>query len=433
MNAQTIDRNGESREVTPELIDELLAQRLRNTPGPALFGYTGSVVFHTGQVDWTIQITTERITVRRGRARSATTRLWTDMTTMASIVAGEQSGAEAFHSGALVIRGRIAFALLIDGAFLPPGERPANMPIPGQVMAQGVTTTYLAAGPVDAPPVLLLHGVGATNASMLPLLLDLAGDYRVIAPDLPGHGGSSAPPWSYSAADFSHWTRAFLARMGQERAVIIGNSLGGRIAIETALRHPDYVSELVLLNPSTAFRRLTEARALVRLIPPKIGMLPAPLHGAMVRYMLQTLFADPDRLPVASMQAAVDEFIGVMRSGRNRVAFLSALRQIYLEEAFGMAGFWDRLPRLTAPSLFVWGDHDYLVPASFASHVEKCLPDATSVVMRSCGHAPQFEHPAETAALVRRFLSGRALIDTRDVHPGFPHTDTPIPLLHRSA
>ena len=76
------------------------------------------------------------------------------------------------------------------------------------------------------------------------------------------------------------------------------------------------------------------------------------------------------------------------------------------EEAHGRHGFWDRLPSLVPPALFVWGDRDRLVPSTFAAHVADALPDAASIVMEDCGHVPQFEHPEETMAIVRGFLAG---------------------------
>lgn len=429
MTPQTVRLQGRSFDTTPELLDDLLADRVRSTPGPALFGHTGTVVFHTGEVDWTLKITSGRVTVRRGSSRRATTRIWTDLGTMAQIVSGTTSGAAAFHAGALTMRGRIAFALLIDGAFHAPVERPVAMPVSGQVMAQGAKTTFLAAGPPDATPVLMLHGLGATNASLLPLLLDLARDHRVIAPDMPGFGGSDAPRWDYTPADLAHWARAFLNRMDLDRAVIIGNSLGGRVALETGLRYPHLVDRLVLLNPSTAFRRLTGARRVVRLLPPQLGAVPTTFNRALVTHVLRSMFADPERLPRSWLMAAVDEFLGVMRSAGHRVAFYSALRQIYLEEAFGMQGFWGRLPSLAAPSLFVWGDHDWLVPAAFAEHVTDSLPDASSIVLSQCGHVPQFEHPEHTAGLVRQFLAEGHVTDSIGAHVGTPHQDSPVRLL----
>jgi pimeloyl-ACP methyl ester carboxylesterase len=84
------------------------------------------------------------------------------------------------------------------------------------------------------------------------------------------------------------------------------------------------------------------------------------------------------------------------------------MRQIYLEEAFGARGFWERLPGLRPPALFVWGDRDRLVPHAFARHVVRALPNCESVVLRDCGHVPQFELPRETHRLVRSFLEKTA-------------------------
>ena len=86
------------------------------------------------------------------------------------------------------------------------------------------------------------------------------------------------------------------------------------------------------------------------------------------------------------------------------MAFFSAARQIYLEQPYGETGFWDRLPELSRPALFVWGQKDWLVPARFERHVERCLPDATSIVLEDCGHVPQYELPDATHKLVREFL-----------------------------
>jgi pimeloyl-ACP methyl ester carboxylesterase len=145
----------------------------------------------------------------------------------------------------------------------------------------------------------------------------------------------------------------------------------------------------------------------VRAVPAALARLPMlpPTHPMAVE-AIRTMMSVPDRLPQAWYEAAADEFVRVMRSPAHRVAFFSCARQIYLEEAYGRNGFWARLPGLMPPALFVWGDRDRLVPASFARHVADALPEAGSVVMEDCGHIPQFEHPAETLALIRGFLSG---------------------------
>jgi pimeloyl-ACP methyl ester carboxylesterase len=91
-------------------------------------------------------------------------------------------------------------------------------------------------------------------------------------------------------------------------------------------------------------------------------------------------------------------------TARGRIAFFHAAREIYLEESIGQRGFWERLPALSRPALFLFGDSDWLVPPRFAAHVARAVPSARVEVLSSCGHVPQFEHPIETHARIRRFL-----------------------------
>ena len=83
----------------------------------------------------------------------------------------------------------------------------------------------------------------------------------------------------------------------------------------------------------------------------------------------------------------------------------AAMREIYLDSPYGENGFWQRLPRLDPPALFIWGAHDWVVPATFSQHVMRALPQAQSVVLADCGHVPQFEQPEQTANLIREFLT----------------------------
>ncbi|MGE5762498.1 MAG: alpha/beta fold hydrolase [Mycobacterium leprae] len=389
----------------PADLDVLFAARLRREAGPVFADRRAHVVFDAGFAGrWTLEMDHGRLAVYHGARPRPDARVWTDSTTLAAVVDGHASGAHAFVEHRLVMRGDIALALQLDGAFDVP-DRPVDHPSAGVATPLGVRTAYLQAGPPDAPPVVLLHGIGATNASMLPLLVDLGRDFRVVAPDLPGFGASAAPPWRYRFAQYADWFDAFLDELGIPRAHVVSNSLGGRITLEAALLHPDRVDRLVLLCPSPAFRRLRQLAPAVRLVPPAVARLPFPVsHGATVQ-ALRSMFADPSRLPAPWYDAAADQFRLVMRRPNARQAFLACLRQIYLDEAFGERGFWDRLPSVTVPALFLWGEQDWLVPAGFARHVVQALPHADSLVLEDCGHVPQFEHPATTARLTREFLS----------------------------
>jgi pimeloyl-ACP methyl ester carboxylesterase/putative sterol carrier protein len=336
-----------------------------------------------------------------------TTRIASDPKTLLDVVEGRESGVEAFLDGRLRVDGDLSLSLRLDGVFAAAG-RPDRFPRSAMVQAGRVRTFHLEAGPPDAPAVVLLHGLGATNASLLPTLWDLADQYRVLAPDLPGHGASGAPYGAYDARFFAKWLAAYLDEVGVGRAVLLGNSLGGRVALEVALLEPDRVSALVLLAPAVAFRKLRQFVPVVRLARPEAAVLPLPMTRGMARVTLRRMFSQPARLTAQSYDAAAGEFVRVYKRAAYRVAFFSSLKQIYLDDAFGEEGFWSRLPSLGVPALFVWGERDRLVPAGFARHVAAALPDARSVVLPDCGHVPQFELPEATHAEVRAFLRGLA-------------------------
>lgn len=391
-------------------LDALLIGRLRRTlAGSILQDRVATIVFDAGHGQWTVDLDRGRVRVRRGSSPSPTLTVRGTPGVLAAVVGGQASGIHAFLDGDLTVRGDLGLSLQLDGLFDDDGDsRAVEFPRAKEVVALGVRTSYLEAGPLDAPPIVLLHGLGATNASLLPCLADLARDHRVIAPDLPGFGQSDAPRASYSPAWFAAWLEALQRELGIRRAVLLGNSLGGRIALEAGLTHPESVRGLLLLTPSPAFRRLRRIVPAVRLMRPELGSLPVPMPHRVVVEAIRSMFSDPDRLPRPWYDAAADECVRVFRSRSHRVAFWSCTRQIFVEEAHGRHGFWDRLPGLQPPALFVWGDRDRLVPSSFSRHVADALPDAGSIILEDCGHVPQFEHPLETMACVRGFLDGLA-------------------------
>lgn len=397
-----------TRPLAASRLDGLFTARVRFGVAAALADTRAAVVFRIPEAGtWTLVLHDGRVSLRRGSSRHAAATITADADTMCAILDGDISGVEAFLDGRLTMRGDISLALRVDGAF-DVGRRPAEHPRAHTVDVEGVPTFYLEAGPAAAPPVILLHGLGATNASMLPLLPGLARDYRVLAPDMPGFGASGAPAWSYCPAELTRWLRGFCAATGAGRVAVVGNSLGGRVAIEYALAHPQDVANLVLLCPSPAFRRMRQFVPLVRLVSPELGRLPIWLSQGLTVRGIRLLFSRPDRLAPAWYEAAADEFRRVMAQPGHRRAFLAALCQIYVEPAFGSRGFWERLPGLEVPALFVWGARDRLVPARFARHVAAALPDAGWRVLEDCGHVPQFELADETLALTRAFVGQAA-------------------------
>lgn len=256
----------------------------------------------------------------------------------------------------------------------------------------------------NGPAVLLLHGVPFTHRSFAAVVPAIAARRRVLAVDLPGFGESDKPRKPLGPGYYARWVTALLDALELPRAHLVGNSMGGRIALEVALRTPERVERVVLLAPSMAWLRFRFAAGIVRLLRPELAILPLPMLHRIVVRVLRSMFAEPERVPPAAMAAAADEFLRVWAGARGRVAFYRAMREIYLEPPFGEHGFWDRLPSLAPPALFVFGRHDWLVPRGFVRHVAAALPSARVVTFDDCGHVPQFELPERTHALVREFL-----------------------------
>jgi pimeloyl-ACP methyl ester carboxylesterase len=384
---------------------QLLEARVGAGAGEVLARSRASILLDAGEDGcWTVGVKAGLVSVRDGRARHFDTRIAAPLPVLIDVVGGLRAGVEAFLSGELTIRGNMALALALDGVF---NDEPRSVrhPRSRMALANGIRTSYLEAGPVDAPAVVLVHGLGATNASMLTLLWDLARDHRVLAPDLPGHGATEAVHDTYDADFLSRWLLSFVDVTGLDRPLLVGNSLGGRTSLEAALRAPERFSGLVLLAPAMAFLKLRQLIPLANVMRPELARLPMRFSRSATVLGLKAMFAVPSRVPHAWFTAAADEYVRVMRMPAHRIAFFSALREVYLDEAFGERGFWSRLPSLQTPALFIWGDRDRLVPAGFARHVERALPTATSIVLASCGHVPQFEHPERTAELIRDFVA----------------------------
>ena len=307
-------------------------------------------------------------------------------------------GMAAFRSGRLTVRRDLHLGvgfLAATAAERGPGRLRFR-----QVKTSGAEISVMEAG--EGPPVVMLHGLGATKASFLPTLGALAPTYRTIAIDLPGFGDSDKPVRAaYDPAFFARSVVDLLDTLEIERADIVGNSMGGRAAIEVGLTYPERVGRLVLLTPSLAWLRGRQWAAPLRLVPPQLGLLqpaPRPLIEALVRRLVPTAGSE-------WTAAGVDEFLRSYLSARGRAAFYAAARNIYLEAPRGEHGFWTRLTSLKPESLFVWGLQDEIVPIGFQRHVRTALPDSSHLEL-DCGHVPQMESPEATHAAMLAFLAG---------------------------
>lgn len=362
------------------------------------FDATWRVVLGDVGHSWEVRCTEHGARVRKGATnRTPDVVIGTDAETWRALRCGELSGIEAFSRRLLYARGNLDLAIAFEGLFrLEDGRRPLlrihDVHLPGR----RVSTLTMG----DGADVLLLHGLGGAKSSFFDAAATLSQRYRVHALDLPGFGASSKPTTApYTARWFAETVLAAMDALGIERAHLVGNSMGGRIAIEVGLYRPDRVLSLGLLCPAVAFVKRT-FHPLVRLMRPELGLLPHRFTREKVAEHFWNLFADPDGIDPSMADVVVDEFQRIYATAGGRIAFLSAARHIYLEAPYGSNGFYGRLSQLAPPTLFLWGSHDRVIPPAFGRHVARWLPSAGQIVLDGCGHVPQVEQAEQTSELL---------------------------------
>jgi len=265
--------------------------------------------------------------------------------------------------------------------------------------------------------VLLVHGLGGSHLNWLSVAPQLAERYRVYAPDLPGFGRSPlAGRRSSIAADVDVLTR-LIARLSDSPIVLIGNSMGGLVAIGVAAMHPELVSGLVLVDPAVPaprssrprFDQVTRRFLAAAFIPSwgarRIGRAVAALGPEQLVYeTLRLCSADPSRIE----QAVVDAHIALeaerlaqpgwqesfYAATRSLVRVLALRRQVVR---------W--LHMVSAPTLLVQGDEDRLVRVEAARAVASLRPDWEYHEFVGAGHVPMMEVPREFLAVTGNWLA----------------------------
>ena len=379
-----------------------LPQRYLGAPA----GFDATYQIRLGDVGrtWEVRLRAGRCEVRPSPVRDPDVVIGTDAGTWLALREGRISGLDAFAQRRLYAQGNLDLALGFEGMFRLPGDRPPLVKV-RDVDIGSASISALVSG-TGTEHVVCLHGLGSNKTSFFETISALSPDHTVHAIDLPGFGSSSKPARApYDARYFARSVLAYLDAAGIERAHLVGNSMGGRIALEAGLEQPARVASLSLLGPALAFRRRRELVPLVKLIRPELAAIPHPLRAARVREHFWSLFARPERLDPVAADIAADEFCRTYRSRAARVAFFAAARNIYLDAPYGERGFWTRISKLEPRPLFVWGEEDRLVPVAFARHVAEALPEARQVILPECGHVPQVELPSETNALLREHLA----------------------------
>lgn len=262
---------------------------------------------------------------------------------------------------------------------------------------KGLRLRYVRAG--AGPAVILIHGFASSIVTWRDVLPALAKGHDVIALDLPGFGASDL------AADLS--PRLYLPvvlglmdRLRIGRASVVGNSMGGAVAVILAAGASGRIEHLVILDGAGFNSRLQDRPFIINLAGSPLGALAGhlPIRRLMVRRALRQVFFDDSRVTPERVEEYAAPFF--------RPGAFAAQRSLLAVHSGDAAAFADEARQVRAPTLIVWGREDAWIPVQQADLFARAIRGSRKVILEGCGHMPQEEHPAETARLVEEFLRG---------------------------
>lgn len=270
---------------------------------------------------------------------------------------------------------------------------------------EGLRVHFRDQGNPNGPPLILIHGTSASLHTWEPLVERLGGEYRVITYSQPGHGLTGPHPRDdYSFAGMAEALDLVTDALDLDRFALAGNSMGGWVAWRYALRHPDKIDALILLDASGMPLRDGEREP-----PMNIGfkLLGTPLGRLILknytpRFLIEKSARDSVSVKEIMTNDAIVRYWELMRypGNRNAAALIASVDR--------ETGYADRVSEINAPTLLIWGAEDQLVYASAARSFDERLPNAEIVIYENVGHLPMEEAPDRTARDIDAFLD-RAL------------------------
>lgn len=258
--------------------------------------------------------------------------------------------------------------------------------------AGAVHTSYLVAG--SGPPVLLLHGGGGSAIGWYPAFAPLAVRYRVIAPDMVGHGLSDKPSARYDRPYLRAWLEAFLDGLGIERASIVAHSTGGAVALQLALDSPERLDKLVLVN-SVGLGPGARIPVTLALLMMWQNVFPTRALGQW--FLKHYVLSAPEQVNDAMLALEQYERCLIGLPGGRRFFWQGRGRVL---RPFPMRD----LARVRHPTLLIWGDADRNYPLAQAEAALQVMPNARLEVIHKAGHVCFREQPAQCAKALIHFL-----------------------------
>jgi pimeloyl-ACP methyl ester carboxylesterase len=266
-----------------------------------------------------------------------------------------------------------------------------------RVSLPGAEVSYVEIG--EGEPILFLHGISGCWQNWLENLPHFSRGHRVIALDLPGFGASPMPSWEIDMPAYGRLVHDFCEKLGIEGATVVGNSMGGFVAVEAATTDPARFSRLVLVSAAGILNTWNpEARATATAYAWKqLGPLVADRgewiisHPRSRRAVLGPFMRYPSRL-------RADLLWEQMNGGMRCPGFGDALRALIRHDVR------ERLGAIEMPTMIVWGQSDRVIPMAAALSYHRRIPHSRLEIFERTGHVPQLERPARFNALLDDFL-----------------------------
>jgi pimeloyl-ACP methyl ester carboxylesterase len=268
------------------------------------------------------------------------------------------------------------------------------------VKAGAINTRYWVAGNQENC-IILIHGLGASAEIWLHNIAALAKDHTVFVPDLPGFGRSEQPPPSFYPSDYAVFIDNFMEALNIQKASLIGQSLGGGIALQYALQFSQKVEKLVLVDCAGFGKDVRWTLKLMSL----------PGIGELVTYPTRLGVALFFKFAVREPAVITKEFIDIYYTLFNQPGFQTFLLKItrmlvdihgVKEEA--LVPVINNLHKINQPTLIVWGANDRVFPLQQAYAGREKISNAILHIMEHCGHIPNLEKPEEFNSTVLEFL-----------------------------
>jgi pimeloyl-ACP methyl ester carboxylesterase len=271
------------------------------------------------------------------------------------------------------------------------------------VELHGHAVGYRMAG--QGPVILLIHGMAGSSGTWVPVMRRLADRYTVIAPDLLGHGASAKPRGDYSLGAQASSVRDLLGVLGMESATLVGQSLGGGIAMQLAYQHPELCERLVLAGSGGLGREVSGVLRLLTL-PGAEYVMPA-IFPRFVRRRGDELSMFLRDLGIRAPNLAETwRAYASLTDPETRHAFVRTLRSVIDPGGQSVSATGRLYLAAAVPSLILWGERDRIIPVEHGRRAHELMPGSRLEIFEKAGHFLHAEEPERFAEVLGDFIAG---------------------------